>query len=107
MYLRHHLDKEFSVLLDVFVSGFLFLFLLSFHGDVDVHSELFAATKTELNVNKNKLFFNHRNQKPSHISLLLLISQEKLDDRVRFKIYFVHISVLILHYLKSRQFARS
>lgn len=53
----NHLYEEFSILLNVFVSRFLFLLLLSLHGDIDVHSQLLTATKTELSVSKNKLSF--------------------------------------------------
>lgn len=64
-----HLDEEFSVLLDVFVSRFLFLFLLGLHGDVDVHPQLLTATKTDAKFSKKKkkkrLFFNHKSHKPA------------------------------------------
>lgn len=35
----------------------------------------------------------------------LLVSEEKLDDGVGFKIHLIHVGVLILHYLTGRQMA--
>lgn len=40
-----YLNKEFSVLLNVFVGCFLFLFLLSLHWHINVHSQLFTGKK--------------------------------------------------------------
>lgn len=35
----------------------------------------------------------------------LLVSEEKLDDGVGFKIHLIHVGVLILHHLTDRQMA--
>lgn len=40
-----NLNEELPVLLDVLVSRLLLLFLLRFHGDVDVHPQFLAAEK--------------------------------------------------------------
>lgn len=39
----YYLDEKFSIFLNVFVRRLLFLFLLGFHGDVNVNSKLLTA----------------------------------------------------------------
>lgn len=40
-----YLNQEFPVLLDVFMGCFLFLFLLSLHWHINVHSQFFTGEK--------------------------------------------------------------
>lgn len=98
-----HLYEELPILLDVFVSRFLFLFLLGLHGDVDVHPQLLTVTQTEAKFNKKKGFssITRATNQQGRTALLLFISQEKLDDGVGFKIDFIHVGVLVLHHLKN------